>query len=287
MANGIDWFRWHHGSITDPKFQLIARKSGQRLGDVIAVWAYLLESASAAETRGTIDGIDCEAVDCLIQADEGTTAAIMDAMTDRGLIKDGLIVSWQKRQPKREREDDKSTARVQAFRERQRQSDTSNALERQETPREEKSREEERRVEERRGEQSREETLSSPRSEKKQRQPKSAYSEDFESAWQAYPSRPGSSKADALKAWSARLAEGVDPELMIGAVKRYAAFCKAMGTEPQYIKQPSTFFGPGGHIHSDWTPPAIKQSKGLDSEWTDFYRNANSNVIEAEVRVIE
>ena len=31
MAGGIDWFRWHHGSVTDPKFQLVARKSKQAL----------------------------------------------------------------------------------------------------------------------------------------------------------------------------------------------------------------------------------------------------------------
>lgn len=24
MAGGIDWFRWHHGSVTDPKLQLVA-----------------------------------------------------------------------------------------------------------------------------------------------------------------------------------------------------------------------------------------------------------------------
>ena len=24
MAGCIDWFRWHHGSVTDPKFKLIA-----------------------------------------------------------------------------------------------------------------------------------------------------------------------------------------------------------------------------------------------------------------------
>ncbi len=47
MAGGIDWFRWHHGSVTDPKFQLIAKKAGGRVGDVIAVWAALLENGSA------------------------------------------------------------------------------------------------------------------------------------------------------------------------------------------------------------------------------------------------
>lgn len=108
----------------------------------------------------------------------------------------------------------------------------------------------------------------------------SAYSEEFESAWLAYPSRPGSSKADAFKAWSARLAEGVGPEVMIEAVKRYAAYCTAMRTEPQYIKQPATFFGPGGHIHSDWSAPrapAARPSVHSGFEHVDYRAGINDD----------
>lgn len=105
MAGGIDWFRWHHGSITDPKFQLIAKKVGVRLGDVIAVWAYVLEKASAADERGTFGEIDCEAVDCLIGCDEGTTQNILAAMQTRDLVDEhGQVVAWHRRQPKREDE---------------------------------------------------------------------------------------------------------------------------------------------------------------------------------------
>ena len=34
MAGGIDWLRWHHGSTTDPKFALVAKRAGVRTGDV-------------------------------------------------------------------------------------------------------------------------------------------------------------------------------------------------------------------------------------------------------------
>ena len=74
MAGGIDWFRWHHGSVTDPKFQLVARKSKQALAPVIAVWAFVLEQASASEDRGAFGSIDCEAIDCLLGLDDGATA---------------------------------------------------------------------------------------------------------------------------------------------------------------------------------------------------------------------
>lgn len=85
---------------------------------------------------------------------------------------------------------------------------------------------------------------------------KNQYPPDFEQAWSAYPSRPGASKADAFKAWTARIKAGVDGELILLGVRRYAAYVAAMETQPQYIKQPATFFGPGEHYASDWTPQA-------------------------------
>lgn len=154
MAGGIDWFRWHHGSVTDPKFQLVAKKAGASLPDVLAVWAYLLEQASASEKRGEFS-IDAEAVDCMFgfPSTETRTADIVAAMAARGLLDDSRIASWEKRQPKRERLDDSSAERTRDYRAKQRQATPSNAnaaqvtpcdaTSRQETPREEKSREEE------------------------------------------------------------------------------------------------------------------------------------------------
>lgn len=102
MAGGIDWFRWHHGSITDPKFQLIARKAGASFGDVIAVWAYILEQSSANADRGAVGHIDYETLDFLLGAAGGTSSKIVEAMTDRGLLEGGRVSAWERRQPKRE-----------------------------------------------------------------------------------------------------------------------------------------------------------------------------------------
>lgn len=160
MAGGIDWFRWHHGSVTDPKFQLVAKRASVPLPSVLAVWAYLLEQASSSDMRGTFGSVDGEAIDLLFGFDDGTTGRIMGCMRDRGLIGADDVSKWSQRQVKRERTDDNSTARVQAFRERQssksdidgvtgnetprnatkRQNDD---VQRQETPRGEESREEE------------------------------------------------------------------------------------------------------------------------------------------------
>jgi hypothetical protein len=119
MAGGIDWFRWHHGSVTDPKFQLVARKSGASLPDVLAVWAYLLEQASASETRGHFGDVDAEALDCLFgfPSTETRTANILAAFQERGLTEDDSVSAWEKRQPKRE--DDTAAERKRRQRERE------------------------------------------------------------------------------------------------------------------------------------------------------------------------
>lgn len=119
MAGGIDWFRWHHGSVTDPKFGLVAKKAGARVSDVIAMWAFVLETASADSDRGSIGVLDFEAIDHLMGFDDGQAARILDALTQRGLIDGSRVASWDKRQPKRERDTDNSAERTRAYRERQ------------------------------------------------------------------------------------------------------------------------------------------------------------------------
>uniref|UniRef100_C5CJN0 DUF1376 domain-containing protein n=1 Tax=Variovorax paradoxus (strain S110) TaxID=543728 RepID=C5CJN0_VARPS len=84
----------------------------------------------------------------------------------------------------------------------------------------------------------------------------SKYPAEFDAVWQAYPDRPGRSKADACKAWKARRKEGVTAEALMAGVERYAAYCRACKTEPGFIKQPTTFFGPGEHYLNAWTAPA-------------------------------
>lgn len=92
---------------------------------------------------------------------------------------------------------------------------------------------------------------------------KSAYSPEFESAWADYPPRPGNSKAAAYKAWQARIKAGASAEEMLAGTLKYAAYCKAMKTELSYIKQASTFYGPGEHFSADWTVPRMEVRRVL------------------------
>lgn len=116
----MDWFRWWHGSVSDPKLRVIAKKSGQRLADVVAVWAAILEHASSVTqcnadvTRGDVSRFDAESIDALLDLDDGAAGAIFLAMADKGMVANGRLANWETRQPKRE---DSSAERVRRHRE--------------------------------------------------------------------------------------------------------------------------------------------------------------------------
>jgi hypothetical protein len=206
----MDWFRWHHGSVTDQKFQLVARKAGASVAEVIAVWASLLESASMAEDRGNPGECDFEALDCALGMDEGKSRAIYEQMAQRGVVaEDGRITRWEKRQPKREREDDNSTERVRAFRAKQRQETPGNATETPETPRGDKSREE----------------------------------ELFDRFYAAYPRKVG--KDAARKAFAKRNVNEALLAAMVAAIKAQGLRAKCDKGETQYVPHPSTWLSEG------------------------------------------
>ncbi|KVN55373.1 hypothetical protein WT13_23460 [Burkholderia anthina] len=82
--------------------------------------------------------------------------------------------------------------------------------------------------------------------------------EKFDEAWRQYPKREGSnSKPAALRAWNARIREGIDPGVLVAAVVAYAAAMKAAGNiGTPYVKQASTFFGRDRHFEEFAKPGA-------------------------------
>lgn len=108
-----DWFRWWHGTVTDAKFGVISSKVGCSLSDVIAVWAYLLEKSSECHVRGDVtryvsvtdsvtrnDGVT-EIVWALRMSNESVTGIVTE-LCNAGMILDGRIEAWERRQPNRE-----------------------------------------------------------------------------------------------------------------------------------------------------------------------------------------
>lgn len=118
MAGGIDWFRWHHGTVNDQKFPLVARKACASVAEVIAVWACLLERASQATARGSLGDPDFEAMDCALGIADGKASAIFAALQSRALIDvEHHLTAWATRQPKKE--DEGAAGRKRAQRERE------------------------------------------------------------------------------------------------------------------------------------------------------------------------
>lgn len=152
MAN--PWFRLWTDMVNDPKFRTIARVSKQEVSRVLSVYLYMMTCASNANERGRTEGWCDEDVATALSIETSDVEAIREAM--QGRVLDGDYLSgWEKRQPKREREDDNSTERSRQSRQRQKeQPETTqrhatpcNANDSQETPREEEIREEKKREE--------------------------------------------------------------------------------------------------------------------------------------------
>lgn len=141
----MDWLRWWHGTVTDPKFQRIARMADSTVGEVLAVWACLLESASAVPecgatvtacdvtcdgsdagvthvTRGDVSNFDCDDHDVLLGFSDGKCAQIVAALAERGMISAGRLASWDERQPALRdsagKRQSSSAARTAAYRQR-------------------------------------------------------------------------------------------------------------------------------------------------------------------------
>jgi hypothetical protein len=113
------WFRWHHGTVTDPKWRVVASRcvTFVTVGHVVAVWAAMIENASQSSPRGELSGWDDEDVAVCLGFEIEQVAAIRQAM--QGKVLDGnALTSWEKRQPNRE---DRSTERTKAWRDRQRE----------------------------------------------------------------------------------------------------------------------------------------------------------------------
>ncbi|HKS76809.1 MAG TPA: replication protein [Terriglobales bacterium] len=97
---------------------------------------------------------------------------------------------------------------------------------------------------------------------------------EFEEVWRLYPKRDGgNSKADALKAWNARVKAGVAPSEMLAGLKRYIAYLERKGDiGTPYVKQAVTFFGKSAHYAEAWGQKMEGDAEwwkaaGFDREW--------------------
>lgn len=100
MSN--DWFRSWHGAPTDNKWLLIAKRANVKPIHVSGTWWALLDHASQHSDRGFVDDFDQETFALFAGLEEEHVSRIVTALRDKGMIVDGFIGQWLKRQPKKE-----------------------------------------------------------------------------------------------------------------------------------------------------------------------------------------
>jgi hypothetical protein len=212
-----DWVRLWHDMPTDPKWRTIARKSGQSIGNVIAVFTFMMCNASGnAAERGTLSGLCAEDIATALDVDECDVQAIFDAMQGRVVDQDGKLTGWEKRQPKRE--DSTAAQRKAAWKERKQ-----NAPERSGTHR----------------------NAPETETETEKKEIANAISvvcakpaDDFDAFWQAYPKRVG--KQAAAKAFAAAKKRGATLERIMQGLGRYQ-----WPPDAQFIPHPTTWLNQG------------------------------------------
>lgn len=89
------WVRLWAGMTTDPKWQTIARKSGQPRALVIALFTHLMLEANEADDRGSLGGLDVEDVAAVLECDESCVESILREMQGR-VIQDGRLIEWDR-----------------------------------------------------------------------------------------------------------------------------------------------------------------------------------------------
>ncbi|WP_052689766.1 hypothetical protein [Xanthomonas albilineans] len=116
------WFRWHHGTVNDPKWRVVAVRASSLMsrnvtvGHVLSVWACMLECASQSIPRGMLAGWDDEDVAAGLGMDVDEVYSIRVAMQGKTL-EDDTLSGWKSRQPKAE--DLRAADRKRAQRERE------------------------------------------------------------------------------------------------------------------------------------------------------------------------
>ncbi|WP_329564685.1 hypothetical protein [Kitasatospora sp. NBC_01266] len=89
----------------------------------------------------------------------------------------------------------------------------------------------------------------------------------FEAFWTAYPRRVG--KGAARTAWTKALARGAEPEHLVAAAARHAAFHAAAGTDPKFIPHPSSWLNAERYDDELHTPQPAGPQQPAHQRWAD------------------
>ncbi len=94
----MEWYRAYHGMPHDPKLQVVAKRSGQPMACVVAVWACVLDAASQHEPRGVIN-IDAEEIAVVMGMELEAVESIIKSFRDKKMLDENdRLTAWDKRQ---------------------------------------------------------------------------------------------------------------------------------------------------------------------------------------------
>lgn len=110
------WYRAYEGTVTDAKLAEAALIADCSRSVSIAAWHCLLESAATVNNCGSY-GTSARRVSVILFEPSAAIEALFAAYAELGLIGDGAVLSWRKRQ----HQHDSSAERTREWRERNRQ----------------------------------------------------------------------------------------------------------------------------------------------------------------------
>ena len=288
----MEWFRWYHGTVSDPKFAVIAKKSGQPKHVVLAVWAMVIEYASSRDDRGSIIGLDADELSVTLDLETDQIEAVLSAMMNRGLFSDNKLKNWEKRQPKRE--DATAAERKERWKNKnasERIGTQENASERigtQENASERIGTQENAwNVQEQRREEKNIRTPLPPKGEcDEKRTPKPTgqgeYPADFEAAWKVYPRKDGKRKA--FQAWQKAIKRGMPVADMLGHIDSRAYEPDWLKDDGRFVPHMATWLNADGWLDEGAKLPTPRPPDDDDFWAVDFWGNPLSPKPETEVR---
>lgn len=92
------WYRAWVGLVSDPKIGEAALIADVSVSLVIAVWHALLESASEVDDGGAFS-TSARRISVILREPPARIEAVFAALGELGMVRDGEIVAWEKRQP--------------------------------------------------------------------------------------------------------------------------------------------------------------------------------------------
>lgn len=110
----MNWFKTHHGFISDPKFGLAAKDAQETRAVVIAIAIALLNHASENEQRGSIVGFKADECGYLLDIESSRVTHVTNALRHRKFISETNVMQWERYQER----DVTAAARAKRYRDR-------------------------------------------------------------------------------------------------------------------------------------------------------------------------